>query len=49
MDIFANLDDSEDIFETKSKRKINESDIKETVLNYKPKTVYPKVIIQMLN
>jgi hypothetical protein len=42
MDIFANMEDSDDIFETKSK-KSTVFLIKETILSYKPKYVYPKV------
>ena len=43
MDIFADIDDTEDLFETKSRKNKKESDLKETIRSYKPKIVYSKV------
>jgi len=48
MDIFANIDDSCDLFETKIKKKTVESTIKESIFSYKPKIVYPKVGVKFL-
>lgn len=48
MDIFANIDDSCDLFETKIKKKADESAIKQSIFSYKPKIAYPKVCEKFL-